>query len=379
MITSILELLLTSIVFASILYYILSLYCTMRFFRQRPSGGDYLPSVTVLKPLNGLEDGIYENLLSHLNQDYPSYQVVFGVHHDDDPVVPVVRRLVKEFPGKKIDLVISKEIIGSNMKVCNLNNMYSKAENEVIIINDSDTRVGPDYLRRIVSELKDPDVGGATCLYKVKNPLDLVSAVEPFFVNNDFLPAALVAHALGMSFGFGATIAMKKKALEKIGGFPPLADYIAEDYQMGQRLINAGYKLNVSNYVIVTALHKCGFWDQVSHLVRWVSTIRVCRPKGYFFRIFTMGSPFAIIFMLVSGFSSLSVGLFFLHWFVRCLTAIVINVKYLEERRDIGYLLLLPVLDLITFAIWCWGLFEHKVTWGGNTYRLHEGGLVTRE
>ncbi len=379
MVIIVLKLLLASIVFISILYYLFSLLCTMRFFREKPSGGDYMPSVTVLKPLNGEEQGIYENLLSHANQDYPAYQIVFGVHHDDDPVIPVVKRLMSEFPEKDMELVVSKELIGPNMKVCNLSNMYEKVKNEVVIINDSDTRVGTDYLRRIVHELRDADVGGATCVYKVKNPPGFVSAIEPFFVNCDFIPSALVAHALGMNFGFGATIAVRKKVLDEIGGFPPLADYIAEDYQMGERLAKAGYRLNVSNYIIDTALHKCGFWDQVSHLVRWVSTIRACRPKGYFLRIFTMGAPFSVLLMMVSNFSEFSIALFLLYWFTRCFTILIINIKYLEEKSELFHLLFLPLLDLIIFAIWCWGLFERKVTWGGHTFRLHEGGWVTRE
>ncbi|MFQ5957274.1 MAG: bacteriohopanetetrol glucosamine biosynthesis glycosyltransferase HpnI [Candidatus Brocadiales bacterium] len=379
MIISILKLLVVSIVSTSILYYFFSLYCTIRFFRQKPSGGNYQPPVTVLKPLNGLEDGIYENLLSHLNQDYPSYQIIFGVNNANDPVIPVVERLRKEFPEKSLDLVVSGKTIGSNLKVSNLNNMYPMARHDVIVINDSDTRVGTDYLRRVVSELKDSSVGGSTCVYKVRNSLGFASAIGAFFVNNDFMPSALVAHTLGMNFGYGATVAIKKKVLEEIGGFPSLADYIAEDYQMGQRLVDSGYKLHFSNYVVLTALQRRGFWDQVMHLLRWTSTIRVCRPKGYFFRIFTMGTPFAILFLIISNFSAFSAALFLSHFFARYFTALVISNKYLGEKMGLSYLFLQPLLDLVIFTIWCWGLFVHRVTWRGNAFRLHEGGRVTRE
>ncbi|MCP4365490.1 MAG: glycosyltransferase [Planctomycetes bacterium] len=379
MITSVTELFLASVVITSMLYYFFSLFCTMHFFRKKLPGGDYLPPVTVLKPLNGLENGIYENLLSHLNQDYPSFQMVFGVHHDDDPVIPTVKRLMGEFPEKKIELVVSREVVGPNMKVCNLNNMYFRAENDVIVINDSDTRVGPDYLRRIVSELEDPDVGAATCVYKVRNSSGFGAAIGAFFVNCDFLPSALVAYALGMSFGFGVTIAIKRRALEEIDAFHSLADYIAEDYQMGQRLVSAGYKLRVSNYVVLTEMQKSGFWDQVWHLLRWVSTIRVCRPKGYFFRIFTMGMPFSVLLLIVSNFSGFAITVFFSHMFARYLTAIVIDVKYLEETGDRSLLFFLPMFDLVIFVVWCCGLFMNKVTWGGHTFLLHEGGSVTRQ
>lgn len=374
-----LKFLLVSIICTSILYYLFSLYCTVRFFGRSTSGGHYTPPVTVLKPLNGLEEGIHENLSSHLKQDYPDYQIIFGVNNEDDPVIPVVERLRREFPNRDIELVVSDRVIGSNLKVSNLDNMYQKAKYEVIIINDSDTRVSTNYLRRIVSELEDPGVGGVTCVYRVESSPGLISALGASFVNNDFVPSALVAHTLGMNFGYGATMAIKRKVLDKIGGFSSLADYIAEDYQMGQRLANEGYELRISDYVVLTSLQRHGFWDQVMHILRWVSTIRTCRPVGYFLRIFTMGMPFTILFLIVSSFSALSVALFLSHWFIRSLTAFIIGRKYLGEKRSLGHYLFLPVLDLIIFVIWCWGLFVQRVIWRGNTFRLQEGGRVTRE
>lgn len=379
MIVSFLKPLTALIVMTSSLYYILSLLCTISFFRKRPDLGDYLPPVTVLKPLNGTESGIYENLLSHVTQDYPRYQIIFGVNNLEDPVIPVVKRLQGEFPEKDIQLVTSGKIIGYNLKVCNLNNMYEQTKYDVVVMNDSDTRVEPDYLKRVVSPLKDPKVGATTCLYKANGAFSFPSTLESLFTNIDYMPSALVARMLGFNFCFGSTIAIRKKVLEEIGGFPSLADYLAEDYIIGERVIKAGYQVHLSDYVVPNILQNWGLVDYTKHILRWVSTIKSCRPKGYFFRIFTMGTPFSIIFLVISRFSHFALALFLFHLFTRYLTALVVRVRYLKEKEGLGYFCLLPIMDLIIFFIWCWGLFKNKITWRGNTFYLIRGGKLVKD
>ncbi|MFN3466383.1 MAG: glycosyltransferase, partial [Candidatus Brocadiales bacterium] len=246
------------VVIASIFYYFLSLYCTRKFFRNGRKVSSFLPPVTVLKPLNGVENGLYENLRSHLQQDYPTYQVIFGVRNLNDPVVPIVERLRKEFMDKDIELVVSDKIIGSNLKISNLNNMYQRAKYGVIVVNDADTRVRPNYLKRVVAPFEDDHVGGTTCLYKTQDNSSFASAIEAFFINGDFLPSVLVANSLGMQFGLGATIALRRKVLDKIGGFAALADYLADDYEIGNRIIGAGYKLHLCDYLVDVVLQEAG-------------------------------------------------------------------------------------------------------------------------
>lgn len=364
------------VVIASIFYYFLSLYCTRRFFGVGRKTSSFLPPVTVLKPLNGIEKGLYENLRSHLQQDYPTYQVIFGVRNLNDPVVPIVERLRKEFLDKDIELVVSDKIIGSNLKISNLNNMYQQAKYGVIIINDADTRVKPNYLKRVVAPFEDEQVGGTTCLYKTQDNFSFASAIEAFFINGDFLPSVLVANSLGMQFGLGATIAMRRKVLDKIGGFTALADYLADDYEIGNRIIGAGYKLHLCDYLVDVILQEAGLMEYLRHNVRWARTIRSCRPFGYFLRIFTRGTPFSIAFLIVTDFSAWGWGLFLAHLFSRVLTSTIIEVVYLKDTKTLSHVLLLPVKDFITFIVWCWGFAGNKITWGKNTFYLLEGGKI---
>ncbi len=375
------------IVVASSFYYFLSLYCTHKFFRGRAvkktgglsSGSEaygFLPPATVLKPLNGVEKGLYENLLSHLQQDYPTYQVIFGVRSASDPVVPIVERLKKEFPEKDIELVVSDKTIGSNLKISNLNNMYQRAKYGIIVINDADTRVKPDYLRRVVAPFEDNRVGGTTCLYRTWDNFSFASAIEAFFINGDFLPSVLVANSLGMNFGLGATIAIRRKVLEEIGGFRPLADYLADDYEIGNKITKAGYKLHLCDYLVDVVLQEAGLMEYLRHNVRWAKTIRSCRPLGYFLRIFTRGTPFSVAFLLITDFSFWGWVLFLLHLISRILTSTIIEVVYLNSTKTLYHILLLPVKDFVTFIVWCWGFVGNKVTWGKNTFYLLEGGKI---
>jgi ceramide glucosyltransferase len=384
MIISFLKFFLALVVVSSVFYYFLTLYCVHSFFRRAkrasarpdsPSTG-FLPPITVLKPLNGVERGLYENLLSHLQQDYPAYQVIFGVKSHNDPVLPIVERLRRELPDKDIELVVSDNIIGSNLKISNLNNMYQRAKYDVIVINDADTRVGQDYLRRVVTPFEDQRVGGVTCLYKAQDNSSFASAVEAFFINGDFLPSVLVADSFGMNFGLGATIAMRRKVLEEMGGFPVLADYLADDYEMGNRILKAGYKLHLSDYLVEVVLQEAGLKEYLRHNVRWAKTIRSCRPLGYFLRIFTRGTPFSIAFLVVTGFSVWGWALFLANLVSRVLTHYVVEAVYLKEPKTLLHLLLLPVKDFITFIVWCWGFVGNKITWGKNTFYLLEGGKI---
>jgi ceramide glucosyltransferase len=378
MIVSFLKPFFALVVIASIFYYFLSLYCVRKFFRGGSKAFKFLPPVTVLKPLNGIEKGLYENLLSHLQQDYPTYQVIFGVRSVSDPAVPIVERLNKELPEKDIELVISDRTIGSNLKISNLNNMYQRAKHGVIVINDADTRVTPDYLKRVVAPFEDSQVGGTTCLYKTQDNLSFASAVEAFFINGDFLPSVLVANLLGMNFGLGATIATRRKVLEEIGGFTTLADYLADDYEIGNRILQAGYKLHLSDYLVEVILQEAGLMEYLRHNVRWAKTIRSCRPLGYFLRIFTRGTPFSVAFLVLTDFSVWGWSLFLAHLLSRVLTTTIIEVIYLKDTKTLPHILLLPVKDLITFIVWCWGFVGSKITWGKNTFYLLEGGKIVR-
>ncbi len=373
-----LEFFLAVVIITAIAYYFLSLYCTHKFLSISSKESNFLPPVTVLKPLNGIEKGLYENLLSHIQQDYPIYQVVFGVRSHKDPALAIVEKLKKEFPEKDIEVVISDNTVGANLKLSNLNNMYQKAKYDLLVINDADTRVTPDYLKRVIAPFEDNQVGGTTCPYKTHDNFSFASSVETFFINGDFLPSVFVANYLGMNFGLGATIALRRKVLEEIEGFYSLADYLADDYEIGNRIIKAGYKLHLCNYLVEVVLQEASLMEYIEHNVRWAKTIRSCRPLGYSLRLLTRGTPFSIALLLVTNFSAFGLVLFLAHLLSRTLTHACIETVYLKDTWGLSKLLLLPVKDLITFFVWCLGFTDGKITWGNNTFYLLEGGKIVK-
>src|SRR5438093_9965740 len=263
-----------------------------RFLRRARRGKWHgtLPPVTVLKPLKGPGVELYENLASFCRQSYPSYQIVFGVADAHDPAVAVVQRLRRDFPEHDTVLAVGSGR-GTNRKVANLEHMMPHARHDVLVMSDSDIRVGADYLRTMVGPLADPAVGLTTCLYRGRGTFGLPSIIESLFINTDFVPNALVAQWVQpFRYAFGASIAVKRAALERIGGFASFADYLADDYQLGRRVADAGYRLVLLPYVVATILDSVTLRHVLRHPVRWARTYRVCQPVGWFFSVVADGA-----------------------------------------------------------------------------------------
>ena len=274
-----------------------------RFLRRarRFSRGGTLPPVTVLKPLKGPGVELYENLASFCRQSYPSYQIVFGVEDPHDPAVAVVQRLRREFPDCDIVLAVGVGR-GTNRKVANLEHMMPHARHDVLVMSDSDIRVRPDYLRTLVGPLADPAVGLTTCLYRGRGNFGLPSVIESLFINTDFVPNALVAQWVQpFRYAFGASIAVRREALERIGGFAAIADYLADDYQLGRRVADAGYGLVLLPYVVETVLDSVTLRDVWRHQVRWARTYRVCQPVGWFCSVVTHATLWGLLAAGVIG------------------------------------------------------------------------------
>ena len=225
----------------SVAYYLLCLWSASKFFRERRSvsvgaTSGVLP-VSILKPLKGVDPGMYESLRSQCQQDYPEYEIIFGVNESADPAVELVKQLQAEFPQRAIRLKVCSDNLGANIKVSNLVQMMKEARYENIIVSDSDIRVEPDYLRRVVGPLGDPKIGLVTCLYRGVPASTLGSRLESLGISTDFVPGVLVARQIenGIRFGLGSTLAFRRRDLKAIGGFEAIADYLADDYELGKR------------------------------------------------------------------------------------------------------------------------------------------------
>lgn len=367
----------------SVFFYLASYFGARGFFRgsRRLNGhaGDdaALPGVTILKPLKGLDADIFENLSSFCWQDYPRYQIVFGVADAGDPAVRVVRRLQRQYPHVHIDLVVDSRAYGSNYKVSNLYNMYRAAEHDVIVIADSDIRVPADYLRRIVPPLEDPNVGVVTCLYRAVNTGGWPTLVESLFINTDFAPMVLVAGLIEKpTYAFGATMAVRRSTLEEIGGFLPLANYLADDYYLGHRIAESGYRLALSDLVVETVL-AVGSWARLrDHQLRWARTYRNCRPGGYFGSIMTHGTLWATLGLLFTHFSLPACLAALAVCGVRMAVANIIANRYLCASLRLSDTLLVPLKDLFVSIIWASCFLGDTVRWSGHEFRVLKNGQM---
>jgi ceramide glucosyltransferase len=381
---SVVRLLMAATGVVSVVLYLVG-YCeARRFFRPRMRRGgqrsdEQHPSVTILKPLKGSDPELYANLSSFCGQEYPSLQIVFGVADPADPAVQVVRELQAKFPSVMIDLVIDPRQYGTNAKVSNLHNMYRAAKHEIILVADSDIRAAPGYLRRVVAEFDDPHVGLVTCLYRAVSRGNLPALVDALCVNTDFVPMVLVARAVEKpSYAFGATIAMRRSALDEIGGFLPLANYLADDYQLGNRIAARGYRLALSDVVVETVMAAGSWRRMLDHQLRWARTQRACRPAGYFGSVVTQGTLWATLNLFCSHFSPAACALAATTYGLRIATARAICNRYLGAPLSVGTALLVPMKDLFTSAVWLLSFLGNTVHWGGHTFRITKDGQMTQ-
>ena len=376
-------------IISSCLYYVLCLWSAARFVRERnaveksPSQSPEAevvrvpPPVSILKPLKGTDPKMYESFRSHCLQDYPEYEIIFGVSDPGDPAIESVKALQREFPDRRIELVISPKILGANVKVSNLAQMLPEARHDYLIVNDSDIRVEPDYLRRVTEPLNDPQVGMVTCLYRGVAGSTLGSRLEALGISTDFCASVLAARQIegGIRFGLGSTLAFRRAELEKIGGFTSFADYLADDYELGKRI--AGLRLNVklSEVVVETYLPSYTVREFFAHQLRWARGVRDARAGGYVGLVFTFGILWALLAVAAShgelwAWSALAVTLL-----LRGAVAQVVGLNVLKDRQVLKYVWLVPLRDLVAVAVWVFSLGGHEVVWRGERFQLRNGKL----
>jgi len=359
-------------------YQLFQLFAAWLFFRRArpvPEPGAPLPPVTLLKPLKGPGLDLYANLASFCHQDYPTYQIVFGVEDPRDPAVTVVQQLKRDYPDRDIVLSVASTP-GANRKVANLRHMMRQARYGVLVMSDSDIRVRPDYLRAMVSPLADPSIGLTTCLYRGAGRFGLPSVFESLFINTDFTPMVLAAQLVQrFEYAFGASIAFRREALDRIGGFGPLADYLADDYLLGNRIAKAGYRLVLLPYMVETVLDSVSLRDVWRHLVRWARTYRVTQPVGWFASVITQATLWGTLAVVAThgagaGWIALLIAL------AARLGSLALVLRLLDERDTIRQLWLVPLKDLVHSAIWAAAFLGRHVNWSGQLLRVERDGRM---
>jgi ceramide glucosyltransferase len=308
-------------------------------------------------------------LRTFFEQTYPSFEILFAVRDASDPAATVVEKLQREYPRISSRLLITGEPRYSNAKVFSLDRMLGAAAHDLVVMSDSDTRVGPELLSTVAAEFQDSRLGVATCPYRAVAGPSFWSRLEAIGMNTDFMAGILVARMLsGMHFAVGPTIAARRNALESIGGFNRLKNYLAEDFVMGKFAAEAGHGVMLSSYVIEHHIGSTDLRHNSVHRLRWVRSTRRSRPLGYLGQLFTMPLPLALLVCAVNPlwWPILPVALA-----VRAAAAWVISAKVLRARLNWW---LLPVEDLAGFCFWLAGFFGNTIVWRGRRYRLYSDG-----
>ncbi len=325
----------------------------------------------MLKPLCGADAETYESLRSFCDQAYPQFQVVFGVSDSNDPAVRIVERLQREFPQADLQIAIDGRQHGSSRKVSNLINMMPLVRHDVLVLSDSDVRVGRDYLTRIVAPLLHPSVGIVTCAYRGNPRAGFWSRLGALYINDWFMPSVRVAAVAGSrSFAFGATIAIRREVLSGIGGFMAIANQLADDYRLGELTRRMGLRTVLSEVVVETCVTETSFAALVRHELRWLRTIRAVRPVGYGFSFVTFGMPVAALGALLAWGSLPSLGMFA----VTTAARIMLHLRTRDRLASASEMLTLPFRDLLSLGLWGWGFATRRVHWRDEHYLVSRDG-----
>jgi ceramide glucosyltransferase len=358
-------------------YLIGSTVAALRFARRPIVALTERPPVSVLKPLHGAEPGLYENLRSFIDQDYPEMQVVFGVRHSGDAALPVARALMRNRPERDIELVVDARAIGSNLKVANLENMLPAASHDIIVLADSDMRVEPHYLNVATALLQDPRTGLVTCLYKGVPMGGLWSQLAAMHINFAFLPSALSGEAIGVGGGcFGATIALRRAVLERIGGFARIRDELADDHRLGDAVRGIGLATVLSPYIVENRVAEPSLASLWQHELRWARTSRTMAPFGFAGSIVTHTVVLALLAAAAAGFSAIACWLALISCMLRWISA---GVVARALALPVGGLWLLPLRDVLSFAVFVGSFFGRSVLWRDQLFRVEPGGRMTVE
>ncbi|MBS0469822.1 MAG: bacteriohopanetetrol glucosamine biosynthesis glycosyltransferase HpnI [Proteobacteria bacterium] len=362
---------------AGSLYTLLAAGVAGRFAAATEPSAPALPPVTLLKPLHFDAPGLEDDLETFLNQDYPApVQIVFGVQSESDPAIAVVRHLIARHPGIDIRLVIDTRRYGSNAKICNLINMAEQAQHDVLILSDSDISVAPDYLRRVVAALEQPGVGAVTCPYTGKPGSSAWSTLAAMGTSYDFLPNVVFGSWWGIADAcLGSTIALRRTTLSQIGGFEAFSDYLADDYEIGRAIRQRGLKVQVLPFAVAHRAQEDSFTALFAHELRWSRTVRVVRPASHLGTLVTFPFALALIALALLPGQVPALAAVAAAIFARLILKLRVDKAFPAAS---GPLWLLPVRDLVSFAVFLGSFLGQKVAWRGRHFEVETSGAMSQ-
>jgi len=357
---------------AAAAYYLLALIAAATWRRGASPNAGFTPLISILKPVHGRDPRFYEAILSHAVQDYPQFEILFGVSDPRDPAIADIDRLRREFPRLPIELHVVSTA-APNVKAGVLAALSAHARHPVLLINDSDIKVDPGYLRTVAAPLADPKIGLVTCLYRAAAE-SLPTRAEALGIATEFAPSVLVARLLGVAeFALGSTMVLRAETLRQIGGFEAISSYLADDYQLGRHISVRGYRILFAPSVVETNLGR-GSWAQVwRHQLRWSRTIRVSRASGYYGYVVTHATLWALVACAAGQYWAGAAALI-----LRILAGVWIGAGILRDRNAALFFWLIPLRDLFGFAVWLGGLEGDTVDWRGQSLQLHPDGKIRK-
>lgn len=358
-------------------YYCIALFSIGRFFRSaKTAANGFVPPISNLKPVRGLDPEAYENFASFCRQDYPNYEIVFCVDADD-PSMPVLQRLKEDFPQTQIRILIGSGRNGTNDKVSRLARLVEEASYEHLVISDSDVRVEPNYLRRLVAPLRDPRVGAVTCFYVPSSETTFVQRLQDVGMLSDFYPGILVAWQLdGIKFALGPTICTTRSHLQAFGGYPVLENQPADDLQVGRLITERGFEVVLLNYAIATVPDYNSLRELFFKRLRWITVMRQMRPWGHAGLVFTLGLPWALLAVAVMPRATVAAAYLGGYFVFRSILTLLVGSLGLKQRGVWGKLLLIPAWDALATLIWLASFTRKSIRWRGQDYRIVNGNLV---
>jgi ceramide glucosyltransferase len=362
------------------IYYLLSLYSAARYFsvarKENPPNNEFFPPISCLKPIKGLDEDAYENYASFCRQDYPEYEILFCVDKDD-PAVPVLEKLIRDFPDRNIRLIFGSGRIAINDKVGRLVRLVDEAKYDLFVITDGDIRVTPEYLRTVAHPFRDPKIGGATCLYASTDEKKFIEELQTIGMVSDFFAGILVAWQLdGVKFMFGQTIVMTRQANAAFGTYRVNENKPADDLLAGRMVAEQGYEVKLLPYVVKTVADFNSMRDLLYKRTRWMTVMRLMRPWGHFGLILTWGLPASLLAIALHPTVAVAAGFLGSYAVLRIAMALLIGAYVMKQKKIWRKIPLIPVWDAVAFGIWLASFTRNTIRWRGVDYTIRNGMLV---
>ncbi|MGA8220375.1 MAG: bacteriohopanetetrol glucosamine biosynthesis glycosyltransferase HpnI [Candidatus Acidiferrales bacterium] len=362
-------------------YYVLTLLTALRYFSARKRAVrhecGYAPPASILKPVRGLDRNAYDNFASFCRLDYPLYEIVFCVSDADDPAIPVIEKIMHDFPERQIRLLVGAREIGSSSKVNKLCRLVREAKYDLLVISDSDVRVGPAYLAGVAAPFADPRVGAVTAFFRSDMAGSVGATLDAAGSAVEFATAAILARWLeGIRFTLGATMATTKSRLSEIGGFEMLKDHYVDDHELGSRIAAHGYSIRLAQDPVLLVYPRETVRQFVQHELRWTIGLRNVRPGGHAAMAFTFGLPWTVLAALMAPSRTIAWLYVLAYLVLRYSVYGVVGVWGLDDPVARRWLILAPLRDAINFGVWVASFFSDKICWRGLEFQVKHGLLI---